>query len=690
MIFKTFLIEFKSGFNDFILISRTIKQLINQKKMKKFISIFAVILLLSTQTHAQETPITKAGFDNINLTYPGLEKVNQLFNSGKYDDAAKELLSYYRNRKNIKNSEFNLGEEAEFKGKNIGKANQEKADNALVHKFQPHKGYGFFDYGADINWDLWPVKDNEVRWQLHRVYWWQSMGQAYRSSGDEKYAKEWIFQFCDWEKKNYLGRSKENDGIAWRPLEVSERIQSLPGTFNLFVVSPNFTPSFLLEFLNSYSRQASYIPANYSKEGNHLLFEAQRVLGAGAFFPELKQAGEWRKSGIEVLNREIKLQVFDDGVQWELSPTYHIACIEIFLKAYNAAKLAGVEKEFPASYIQTVEKMINVTFNISFPDYTIPMFGDSWSSDKNARIKKYAGWRETFPKNGLIEYFATDGASGKLPDYLSNAFPKGGLYTFRSGWNDKSTIMVVKAGPSAEFHAQPDNGTFELWVKGRNFTPDSGCYIYSGDEEVTKKRNWFRQTRVHATLTLDNQNMVITKAQQNKWQTSKNLDVLTYTNPSYANLNHQRSVLFINEKYFLIIDKAIGKAAGNLGVHFQLKEDSKPVFDKVKNRVYTTYEDGNNLLIQSLNTDKTALNEEEGKVSYVYAKEITRPAFVFEKPKNDDAVQQFISIVYPYNGSKAPEIIIKPNTGNDFEKGIINLAVTIDGKKSDIKASLQD
>lgn len=651
----------------------------------------ALFLLFVTVcfSNAQETAINKESFEAVNLTYPGLEKVNQLYNAAKYNEAAEALLTYYRNRKKIKNPDFNVGDEARFRGKDIGKANQEKADNALLHLFKPQKGYGFFDYGKDINWDYWPVKDNEVRWQLHRVTWWLPMGMAYRSSGDEKYAREWIFQFRDWEKKNYLGRSAENDQIAWRPLEVSERIQSFPGIFNLFVVSPNFTPAFLMEFLNSLSKQTDYILKHYSKEGNHLLFEAQRVLGAGASFPELKQAEEWRKSGIEILNREIKLQVFEDGLQWELSPTYHVACIEIFLKAYNSAKMAGVEKEFPDTYSKTIEKMIVATANISFPDYNNPMFGDSWPIEKNARIKQFAGWSKLFPDNGLIKYFATDGADGKLPNYLSNELPIGGFYTFRNGWNDKSTVMIVKAGPPAEFHAQPDNGTFELWVNGRNFMPDTGCYLYSGDAEVTKMRNWFRQTRVHNTLTLDNQNMLITKATQNKWKTSKNLDILTYTNPSYTDLEHQRSILFINEKYFIIIDKTIGKATGNLGVHFQLKEDSKPVYNTTNNSVYTTYEDGNNLLIQSLNTDKIVLKEEEGKVSYVYAKEMARPAFVFEKPKNDAATQQFISIVYPYNGNKTPQISLQPNAGNDFEKGNINLTITIDGKKSEIKTTLQ-
>jgi heparan-sulfate lyase len=655
---------------------------------KKHISL--CLLMLSTLfATAQETPISKESFGHLNLSYPGLEKVNKLFTAAKYEDAGKELLNYYRNRKTVKHPDFNVGDEARFRGKDIGKANQVKADNALEHKFQPQKGYGYYDYGTDINWDFWPVKDNEVRWQLHRVTWWQPMGMAYRSTGDEKYAKEWIFQFRDWAKKNPLGKSKENDSFAWRPLEISERIQSLPGTFNLFVGSPSFTPAFLLEFLNLFNQQTDYIQKNYSKEGNHLLFEAQRVLGAGSIFPELKDAANWRKSGIDVLNLEIKKQVYPDGIQWELSPTYHVASIDIFLRAYNSAKLAGAEKEFPESYIKTVENMVVATANMSFPDYNNPMFGDSWPVEKAARIKAFAAWSKTFPANEEIKYFATDGAAGVLPNYLSHGLTTAGFYTFRNGWNDKSTVMVLKASPPGEFHAQPDNGTFELWVKGRNFTPDAGCYLYSGDAEVTKKRNWYRQTRVHSTLTLDNQNMVITKAQLNKWEPGKNIDVLTCTNPSYADLNHQRTVLFVNQKYFLIIDQAVGKATGNLGIHFQLKEDSKPVFDKAKNKVYSTYSDGNNVLFQSLNADKVTLNEEEGKVSYIYNQEMPRPAFVFEKPKNDAKPQKFVSIVYPFDGDKAPEITLKENAGNNFEKGEVNLTLTINGKESMIKTSIK-
>ncbi|WP_017259817.1 heparin-sulfate lyase HepC [Pedobacter arcticus] len=655
--------------------------------MNKIIAL-CYFLLITITISAQEKPITAESFDIINLDYNGLESVKKLVNAKKYEQAGKALLNYYRTRTNVKIGKFKMGDVKPFNGKKLSNDEQEKADNALLHKFKPHKGYGFFDYGEDINWQNWPVKDNEVRWQLHRLGWFTSMGNAYRASGEEKYAKEWVNQYRDWVKKNPKGLSADNDKYVWRPLEVSERISMLSGVFNLMGPSEAFTPSFLLEFLHSYGEQTDYLIKNYAKIGNHRLFEAQRALAAGCFFPEIKSSESWRKSGAEILVVEIKKQVYPDGMQFELSPNYHNTMINIFLEGLRSAKNAGLESEFPPSYKETVEKMAMATVNFSFPDYNYPMFGDAWPADKTSMLKQYKKWATAFPHNEVLQYFATDGTQGKAPNYLSKGLTTAGFYTLRNGWDIKSTMMVMKASPPGKFHAQPDNGTFELWVNGRNFTPDAGVFVYSGDEEVNKMREEFRQTKFHSTLTLNDQNMVITKAKQDKWITDKNMDILTYTNPSYADLDHQRSVLFIDQKYFLIIDNAMGKATGKLDVRFHLKEDAKPVYEVAKNLIYTTYVDGNNLLIQSLNTDKVNLLEEQSKVSYFYRKEQPRPALAFEKQKSDDKTQSFVSILYPYNGEKAPQISVKENKGNDYAKGTINLTLTIDGKVKNVIANL--
>src|SRR5690606_12150661 len=180
-------------------------------------------------------------FNILNLDYPGLGKVKELVTKKKYDQASKALLSYYKKRTDIRHPEYNKEDKGRFFGKKLSKDNQEKADKGLEHLFYVHKGYGYFDYGKDIDWQHWPVKDNEVRWQLHRNYWWIPMGLAYWSSGDEKYAQEWVAQYMDWVKKNPKGLSKDNDRFAWRPLEVSHRIQEQTAMFNMFVTSPHFT-----------------------------------------------------------------------------------------------------------------------------------------------------------------------------------------------------------------------------------------------------------------------------------------------------------------------------------------------------------------------------------------------------------------------------------------------------------------
>lgn len=362
--------------------------------------------------------------------------------------------------------------------------------------------------------------------------------------------------------------------------------------------------------------------------------------------------------------------------------------INTFLSALRSTQQAGMDQVFPASYKETVEKMILATINFSFPDYTYPVFSDAKLVEKSAMLKSYTSWAKAFPNNKVIQYYATDGKKGNPPAFLSHGLTTSGFYTFRNGWSNTSTVMVLKASPPGAFHAQPDNGTFELWIKGRNFTPDAGCYVYAGDSTIMKLRNWYRQTRVHSTLTLNNENMVITKAALQQWKTRKDLDILTYTNPSYPGLNHRRSVLFIDQKYFLIIDRAAGKDQGTVGVHFQLKENSNPVFNEQQHSVYTTFSDGNNLLIRNLDKEPVVLKKEEGKVSYAYRQELERPAFVFEKAKTSDAPQTFITILYPYNGQKAPEITLKENASNNYDAGTLSLVLTVDGKQKDITVRL--
>lgn len=647
--------------------------------LKKWLPFTFLLFVGYVNLYAQSAPFVKDDFKFIDLKHKGLEKVDAAVNAGKYEQAAKLLLAYYRNKK-----EALVPNTAKKPNANTLKL----ADDILLHKFKPHRSYPVFDYGKDINWQYRPVKDQILSTFLHRTVFWESLGTAYLGTADEKYAKEWVFQLLDYIKKNPQGAYPDDKDFAWKAFVVSFRLNHWSTYFYQFVNSPNFTPAVLMQFLKSYNEQANYVINNYSDVGNHLLYEALHLMYAGSYFPELKDAQTWRKSGIAVLNKEITKQALPDGMQYELSTSYHIGTIGTFLNALKTAQNLGIANEFPASYRNTIEKMVMAVGKYSFPDYTFPLHGNSFATNKETMLKNYQLWASVFPNNQEIAYFASDGKSGEKPKQLSTALPNAGFYAFRNGLDSKATVMQIKIGPPAFFHSHPDNGNFELWIKGRNFTPDAGSFIYAnvGDQK-NAKRDWYRSTKAHQTLTLNDQN-IENNAKVQKWEPNGSIELLSYTNPSYKTLAHQRSFLFIDGSYFLIIDRAVGGATGKLGVHFNLQEKSEPVINKKNNSFYTTYADGNNLLIQNLNKDVISLSAQESFVSYQYQVETPRPAFVFEKQKNSGATETFISIVYPFSGKAAPKITLTENKGNNYEVGHIDVNITINGLTKHLKTTL--
>ncbi|MGL5261085.1 MAG: heparinase II/III family protein, partial [Bacteroides sp.] len=164
--------------------------------MKNYL-LFLLLILSPQFSFGQE--VAAHVFELIDLDYPGLEKVKKNYNEGNLDFALDELLSYYRGRQGINHPDIDLNQLS------LSPRELKIADEGLKHQFFVHKGYqpSFF-YGEDIDWTYWPVKDNELRWQLHRTKWWQPMGKAYQVSKDEKYAKEWTLQYLDWIYKNPL------------------------------------------------------------------------------------------------------------------------------------------------------------------------------------------------------------------------------------------------------------------------------------------------------------------------------------------------------------------------------------------------------------------------------------------------------------------------------------------------------
>jgi heparan-sulfate lyase len=610
---------------------------------------FSLILLVTLpNTSMAQLPDNKKAetlelLSLLDLDSPGMSRVKSRQNNPS--KAAVELLKYYRTRTDVKHP-VDRGELKSLRGKYASERDIQVADDALRHYFVGQPAYPAFFCGEDIDWGTRPVPDNEWVWQLNRMTFWDAMARAYWHFGEEKYAQAWARQLVDWVRKN--PRDPEHH-YAWRSIEAGIRGHRWTGLYQHFLDAPSFTPEVLVTFMLSMNEHARYLMERYRKGSNWGLMEAEGLAFIAFTFPEFKDSEKWKTEAIRRLNAEIDNQVYPDGHQLELALSYHMGCIGWFTRTFQLADMNGLKDAFPASYMEKVEKMCEVPMKLSFPDGRMPQFGDSWTGRPGQHNQRYMEWSKLFGREDFL-YLATNGKQGRKPDSTAFALPFSGLYSMRSGWGNDDICLVLKCGPDGGGHCQPDNGTFELYAGGRQLMPDAGSYIYSGDPEG---RAWFRQTKVHQTMTLNGKNSAYAPKLL-LWKPGNDLDVLVVENKSYENLTHRRAVFFVDKKYFVIVDEAFGEGAGDVSLHFQLAPGEYHI-DKKTFLGRTDYPDGWNVLVQTMAQEGMTMAEEEGWVSLEYTKKEPRPAFCYSLPKNQDDKIRFVTVVAPYQGHQ-PEI----------------------------------
>ncbi len=639
-----------------------------------FFAVIPFCMKAMTDPQSGQFPIDSHGIEillsRLDLNGEGLDQVRQSRDNPR--KAAEELLAYYRSRTSVKHP---VDRKLKSGSRHISASDKDiqTADDALRHIFVGQPAYPPHFCGDDIDWSTNPVSDNEWVWQLNRMSFWDAMGRAYWHTGDEKYADAWCKQIVDWISKN---PNDEDHKYAWRSIEAGIRGYRLTGLFQRFLDAPSFTTDVLIAFLNSCYDHAEYLMTQYRTGSNWGLMEAEGMAFIGIIFAEFQQSEKWRTEAFRRLNNEINLQVYPDGHQRELAMGYHLGCINWFFRTYELAVMNDIEDAFPDSYLRTIESMCEVPMKLGLPDGTNAQFGDAWAGTPGQHREKYLTWAKFFDRDDFL-YLATEGEQGVKPEATAYALKESGLYSMRSDWGRNAICLVLKSGPDGGGHCQPDNGTFELYAGGRNLMPDAGSYIYSGDPE---NRAWFRQSRVHQTLTLNGEN---TKYAPHllKWKPGENLDILVVENASYPELTHRRAVFFVNKRYFVIVDEAFGAAIGDVNLHFQLAP-GEAVFDKENLSVNSDFKEGWNVYIQAQKEAGLALEEEEGQVSFLYTKKETRPAFRYQVRKDSEKMGiRIVTLVAPYKDEK-PEIAISvagnPQPGfSQLQLEIIEKGVTI-------------
>jgi hypothetical protein len=527
--------------------------------MMKFL-IFLVAAPLWAQTMSEDDL-----FSELNLGMPGLEHVAAAVRSGDRAGARHALAEYYRHRS--KPLYFIApGEKANPKPlrPDVG-----AGERALHHEFQsigyPHT------FGPVIDWHFdktagpgsqYPP-NNEWTWQLNRHAEWTALSRAYRDTGDEKYAHEFVAQMTAWARECPMPKDAANGPLsAWRTIETGIRAaQVWPELWYRFVLSPAMTDDALLTFLRAYIDHAHHLMA-FHTTGNWLAMEGNGLFHVGVLFPEFTAAASWRDTAAKWIYTEMNGQVYPDGVQIELSSGYHHVSLNNFLAVYKIAHLN--ERELPADFLKRLEKMYDFDVYGAMPDRRLPGVQDGNYYPVRKALEEGL---EYFPERADFRWYATNGREGKPPAETSHAFRWAGYYVMRSGWDPEARYLWFDGGPFGYGHQHEDKLELIVEAFGKLLLVDPGTYTY----EKSKWRSYFIDSPSHNVVLVDGEPQrrrgaarrdlyILKDPLPAVWKTAPASDYVEATfdedfgGDVKRNVTHTRAVLFVKPDFWVVLD----------------------------------------------------------------------------------------------------------------------------------------
>jgi len=428
----------------------------------------------------------------LDLDRPGLEKVKAAVEAGEKAAACEALLDYYAGPGRKPWVIDLLGEP--------GDGDVARAEITVAGRHEAQGGVGgavATRHGAwDWN-DAGPKNDREYAFNLNRHPFFTHLGQAWRKTGEAKYAETFDRRVRDWILHAvYPGLESHEGTWTWRVLEAGLRMRSWTFAFHGFQASEAFTPAARLLMLASFVEHGRYIRKFHWRRHNHALMEHDGLNRLALAFPEFEASEAWHRYAFEQMLEEMDHQVYPDGAHDELSSGYHGVSLSSFENLAQVAMAAG--REVPGDYMERIVAMYDYWAGLVRPDGSLPQNN---RSDRGKITGRLLAAAERYGREDW-RYAATQGAAGARPeDPPSRLFRWAGHLVSRSGWEAGSLWSFFDAGPAGAGWVHADALHLSLSAFGKDFLVDSGRFWYMRD----KWTRFAHESRAHNVILIDQQ-----------------------------------------------------------------------------------------------------------------------------------------------------------------------------------------
>jgi hypothetical protein len=392
----------------------------------------------------------------------------------------------------------------------------------------PVSGQRFPRGVALLSWNFEQMRparaDIKLPWELARCQHWPLLGQAFRLTGDDRFALEIERELRDFIEANPIGTA-----VNWAcTMDVALRAANWAIGLDLVRGCSVLTADFWADAYRALFDHGTFIEThlenNYGVTSNHFLSNVVGLFFLAAIFDDLPLGRDWDRRCRAWLVQEMQVQVLADGADFESSVPYHRLMIELFLGAVRLADYKGAP--LPPGMRSRLRDMVAFLAAVQRPDGLMPQVGDA----DDGRLHILSGYGAWHPQDGRHLFgpaacflghreWASHGGEWmpwetvwwgfEVPDAPPlepsgrdglQHFPQAGLTVMRRGRDYLLVTNGIVGTAGFGNHKHNDLLGFEYHVDGVPVLVDPGSYVYTSDPEA---RNLFRSTRSHNTLRID-------------------------------------------------------------------------------------------------------------------------------------------------------------------------------------------
>jgi len=511
----------------------------------------------------------------LDLQQPALVSAAIALAKGDTVGAAEELLMYYR--KTDRNWVVTTLDAVPYV-ESLRTANALLADTVIRHG-NPVKIPSIS--GGDWDWNYTgPDKEDEFGYSLNGLRYLSSLFQVWKKTGSTEYievydrvVKDWVLNHPLPAKDDSIYLVLNNQGLdyrdigelGWRTIQAGQRLGAVwPQTFYAFQQEDAFSPAARLLMLSSINIQAEFLTKYHKNGHNWTTMEMNGLALAGLSFPEFKRADHWANYALEVMTNEINRQVYPDGVQSEISTKTQWVALRRFESVADNFQKAN--RKISEAYLKRVEEMYQYMAYSMRPDGHQPLNNDSDRDDIKGIVLKGA---ERFDRPDW-NYIVTNGKTGNKPEIdPSVTFPWAGIHIMRNGWHEKAHWSFFDAGPYGTGHQHRDKLHLSVMAFGKDLLVDGGRYThkdyFSFDPAIW--RGYFRSSFSHNVILVDgkgqNGGLTHTDTPLVENQDYSHQPLYDFAHGTFrdgyedveGNATHTRSVLYLRDKYWVVMDQ---------------------------------------------------------------------------------------------------------------------------------------